>query len=80
MSVLMSTSTDAAQPDAGTDVGTMSLDAVRAELAGYTPATAFGVVRTEEHMTRRARLWRRLDELNGIRRPAAAAPTHRGAS
>ena len=57
-----------------TDVATMTMEAVRAEIAGYTPATEFGVVRTEEHMARRQALWRRLDELSGVRKPAIARP------
>ena len=55
------------------DIDGMGMEAVRAELAGYTPATAFGVVRSEEHMARRAQLWARLDALLGVR----AAPGQR---
>jgi hypothetical protein len=50
-------------PDAGTDPETMSLEAVQAELAGYQPATEFGVVDLEAHRERRRALWRRLDAL-----------------
>jgi len=37
-------------------------------------AAEFAVDRIEAHMERRQALWRRLDELNGMRRPAAAKP------
>jgi hypothetical protein len=55
-------------------VDQMDLPAVQAELAGYRPGNAAEVVSVEEWLARRARLWRRLDELTGVRKPAAAAP------
>lgn len=54
------------------------LPAVQAELASYRPATAFAVVGLEQWLARRRALWRRLDELSGARRPAAATPQQRG--
>ncbi len=63
--------------DASPDIGTMTRQELEAELRSYEPATEFGVVRTEAHMARRARLWRRLDEL--LTRPAAATPAQREA-
>jgi hypothetical protein len=62
-------------PDAGmTDVGAMTLQELETELRSYEPATAAAVAHGEEHRERRARLWRRLDELSGARRPAIARP------
>ena len=55
------------------DVETMGIEAVQAELRSYDPGTAAGA-QTQEHLERRQRLWRRLDELNGVRRSAATAP------
>jgi hypothetical protein len=57
----------------------MTLEAVQAELAAYQPGTRAEVIAVEAYMARRARLWRRLDELCGVRKPAAAAPAQRGA-
>jgi hypothetical protein len=65
------TSTEPAQPDAGTDVDQMSLEAAQFELRAYEPATAAAVAHSEEHRERRARLWRRLDTLT---RSAGSAP------
>jgi hypothetical protein len=66
-------------PDAGTtDIEAMTLQEIEAELRSYEPATAAAVAHGDEHRERRARLWRRLDELSGVRRPAAAAPPQRG--
>jgi len=53
-----------------TDVETMSLEAVQAELAGYKPGCADEVVSTAEWLARRRALWQQLDELNGVRRSA----------
>lgn len=60
-------------PAAPADPNAMDLEAVQAELAGYQPATSSAVVGLEAYMARRVRLWARLDELSGIRKPAAAA-------
>jgi hypothetical protein len=68
------TSTDTTMPDASTDIETMTLQELEAELRSYEPATAAAVAHGEEHRERRARLWRRLDELSGARRPAIARP------
>jgi hypothetical protein len=62
------------QQDATTDPEVMSLEAVRAELTAYQPATSSSVVTIEAYMARRARLWARLDHLLGIRKPAIARP------
>jgi hypothetical protein len=59
-------------PDSGADVADMSLEAVQAELGSYRPATSFAVVSTAAWAARRARLWRRLDELTGVRKQAIA--------
>jgi len=74
-------STDTTMPDASPDIDVdqMDLPAVQAELAGYRPGNAAEVVSVEEWLARRARLWRRLDELTGVRKPAAATPQQRGA-
>jgi hypothetical protein len=72
------TSTDASQPDAGTDPETMSLEDLARELAAYQPGNRAEVVSNEEWLARRVRLWRRLDELAGVRKPGAAAPAQRG--
>jgi len=61
-------------PDAGTDPETMSIEAVQAELGAYRPGNAAEVVSVEEWLARRRALWRRLDELSGIRRSAATTP------
>jgi hypothetical protein len=50
-----------AKPDAVTDVDEMTIETVQAELAGYRPSTAAGVVAIEEWLARRMRSWRRLD-------------------
>jgi hypothetical protein len=63
----MSDSTDIA-------VDQMTLAEVSRELAAYRPGNASELVTDEEWLARRMRLWRRLDELNGIRRPAIARP------
>ncbi len=62
-----------------TPINEMTIEQIRAELAGYQPATSSAVVELDAHRERRVRLWRRLDELSGIRRPAAGAPQQRGA-
>jgi len=67
-------STEPAQPDTGADIAEMTLAELEAELRSYEPGTAKG----EAHRDRRARLWARLDELSGVRKPAAATPTQRG--
>jgi hypothetical protein len=64
--------TTTTMPAAGTDPESMSLEAVLAELQRYKPGTAFAVVRTEEYMARRVKLWARLDQLSGVRKPAIA--------
>jgi hypothetical protein len=55
------------------DVETIGMEAVQAELRSYDPGTAAGV-QTQGHPERRQRLWQRLDQLSGVRRPAATAP------
>jgi hypothetical protein len=52
----------------------MNLAEVQAELAGYKPGNQAEVVTIEDWLARRQALWRRLDELNGVRKPAAAGP------
>jgi hypothetical protein len=59
---------------AGADPETMDLAAVQAELQRYQPATSSSVIAVAEYMARRARLWRWLDELLGVRKPAIARP------
>jgi hypothetical protein len=68
-------STESAQPDATANPEAMTLPEIQAELREPNSAS----VESAEHRERRAQLWRRLDELSGIRRPAAATPTQRGA-
>jgi hypothetical protein len=46
----------------------MDLAQVKAELAGYRPST----VAIPAYLVRRVRLWRRLDALMGVNRPAVA--------
>jgi len=46
-----------------TPINEMTIEQIRAELAGYQPATEFGVVDLEAHRERRQVLWRRLDLL-----------------
>ena len=53
-----------------TDIEAMSLAAVQAELRAYDPSSA-AAVPTEAHRERRQALWRRLDALLGVRKPAA---------
>jgi hypothetical protein len=55
------------------DVETMGMEAVQAELRSYDPGAAAGV-QTQRHLERRQRLWQRLDQLSGVRRPAIARP------
>jgi hypothetical protein len=54
-----------------TDVETMSLEAVQAELRAYDPGTAAGP-QTQEHLERRQALWHRVDALT--KSPAAKPP------
>jgi hypothetical protein len=68
----MSMISNDAPPD--TDVGAMTLQELEAELRSYEPATAAAVAHGDEHRARRARLWARLDELSGVRKPAIARP------
>jgi hypothetical protein len=64
-----------AMPDAGTTgIEAMTLQELETELRSYEPATASAVAHGDEHRERRARLWRRLDELAGVRKPAIARP------
>jgi hypothetical protein len=62
-------STEPAKPDASTDIGMMSLEAVQAELRSYEPSAA---VQSDEHRERRKALWARLDQLTGS---GAVTPT-----
>jgi hypothetical protein len=75
----MTSTTETAMPDAGTDPETMTIEEISRGLAGYKPGTQAEVVEIRAYMAQRARLWRRLDALKGIRRLAAAAPAQRGA-
>jgi hypothetical protein len=62
---------DMTSTDAGmTDIEAMTLEAVQAELGAYRPSTQASVVSTAEWLAHRMRLWRRLDELSGVRKPA----------
>jgi len=61
-------------PDTGTAVDEMTLAELEAELRRYTPGTQAEVVELEEHRARRQALWRRLDQLVGVWRPAIARP------
>ena len=61
-------------PDAGTDVEAISLQELQAELQCYKPGTSSELVSTNAWLVGRMQLWRRLDELNGVRRPAIARP------
>jgi hypothetical protein len=54
------------------DIEAMSLEAVQRELRSYEPSSSAAVERSAEHIARRARLWARLDQLLGIRKPAIA--------
>jgi hypothetical protein len=67
------TPTNTTTADAGANIDEMDLAAVERELRGYSPGTAVEVVELEEHRARRQALWRRLDKLSGVRRPAAGA-------
>jgi hypothetical protein len=69
------TTIDTAKPDAGmTEVEAMSLDEISTELAGYKPSNRAEVIAIEAWLARRRALWRRLDELTGVRKPAIARP------
>jgi hypothetical protein len=61
-------------PDIMPAIDEMSLPEISKELASYRPATRETVVSTEEWLSRRRALWRRLDALLGIRPPAVAKP------
>ncbi len=61
-----------------TDIETMTMQEVQRELAGYKPGNRAEVIAIEAYIARRMQLWRRLDELNGVRKPAAATPSQRG--
>jgi hypothetical protein len=64
--------TTSAMPVAGTAIEQMDLAAVQAELGSYQPAVGSQVVSLEAWLSRRMRLWRRLDRLLGMKKPAAA--------
>jgi hypothetical protein len=72
----MSMTSNDAPPD--TDIETMTLEEISRELAAYRPGNAAEVIAIEEWLARRMQLWRRLDELAGVRKPAAATPPQRG--
>jgi hypothetical protein len=61
--------------EARIEVNEMTLAEVQAELISYKPSGAWAVVHSEEHRKRRQRLWKRLDQLLGIRRPEISKPT-----
>jgi hypothetical protein len=63
-------SNEPAKPDAGTDVETMSLEAIQRELREPSSAS----VESAEHRERRQVLWRRLDQLT---RPGAVITAER---
>ncbi len=46
-----------------TPINEMTIEQIRAELAGYRPGNQAEVVTIEEWMARRMQLWRRLDTL-----------------
>jgi len=56
-------STEPAQPDAGTNPETMTIEEISRELAAYRPGNAAEVIAIEEWLARRMQLWRRLDQL-----------------
>jgi hypothetical protein len=73
----MTYTTTEPMPDAGTDIEMMTLPEVQTELQRYKPGHRSEVIAIEAYMARRAKLWRRLDELPA--RSAAATPPQRGA-